>query len=255
MGEDGWGPANELEGVNGEYMVKHPAPGELFGEEVLFFVSNMDGGYGGFDVYYSPKRGETYGPPVNLGNTINTYGDEETPFYRDGILYYSSNGLPTIGGSDIFQSTWDGSNWSAPENMGKPYNSSVDDLYFSLDQTGYKGFVVSNREGGRSVKSKTCCDDIWTIDIAEVIIDLMATTFSDDKAPLSGVTLELISMSDGTMGETDEKTNNAANNFAFTLQEEMAYMVIGSKEGYISDTIEFNTAGLEVSTTIEKGWT
>ncbi|MFT4664095.1 MAG: peptidoglycan-associated lipoprotein [Polaribacter sp.] len=252
MSDDGWGPANEVEGINGDYVAKQAAPGELFGEQVLFFISNMEGGYGGFDIYYSPKRGETYGPPVNLGNTVNTVDDEETPFYRDGILYFSSNGFPTIGGSDIFKSVWDGSNWAAPENMGKPYNSPVDDLYFSLDDTGYKGFVVSNREGGRSVKSKTCCDDIWTIDIAEVVIDLMATTFADDKSALAGVTLELISNQDGTMGETNKKTNPAANNFAFTLAEEMAYIVIASKEGYISDTTEFNTAGLEVSTTIEK---
>ncbi|MFK7810512.1 MAG: DUF2225 domain-containing protein [Saprospiraceae bacterium] len=252
MGDDGWGPAAEIEGVNGEHIAKQAAPGELFGEQVLFFVSDMEGGYGGFDVYYSPVRGETYGPPVNLGNTINTAGDEQTPFYRDGTLYFSSDGHPTIGGSDIFQTIWDGSVWSAPENMGKPYNSPVDDLYFSLDDTGYKGFVVSNREGGRSVKSKTCCDDIWTIDIAEVIIDLAATTFDEKKAPLEGVTLELISNQDGTIGETDKKTNPAANNFSFTLDKDMAYQVIASKDGYIGDTLEFNTTGLEISTTIEK---
>ena len=255
MGDEGWGPATEVEGVNGDYLAKQAAPGELFGEQVLFFASNMEGGYGGFDLYYSPKRGEVYGPPVNLGNTVNTFGDEETPFYTDGILYFSSNGHPTIGGSDVFQTTWNGSEWSKPENMGKPYNSPVDDLYFSLDETGYKGFVVSNREGGRSVKSKTCCDDIWTIDIAEVVIDLMATTFADNKKPLSGVTLELISMQDGTMGETEKKTNPAANNFAFTLDKDMAYMVIATKEGYKPDTIEFNTAGLEASTTFEKKFT
>jgi peptidoglycan-associated lipoprotein len=252
MSDDGWGPASEVEGVNGSYLAKQAAPGELFGEQVLFFVSNMDGGYGGFDVYYSPKRADTYGPPVNLGNTINSSGDEETPFHRDGVLYFSSNGHPTIGGSDVFKSTWDGGKWSTPENMGKPYNSPVDDLYFSLDDTGYKGFVVSNREGGRSVKSKTCCDDIWTIDIAEVILDLQAKTFADKKKPLEGVTLELVSMQDGSMGETQKKTNPSANNFAFTLAEEMAYMVIASKSGYKPDTIKFNTVGLKVSTTIQK---
>jgi peptidoglycan-associated lipoprotein len=136
--------------------------------------------------------------------------------------------------------------------MGKPYNSPVDDLYFTLDDTGYKGFVVSNREGGRSVKSKTCCDDIWTIDIAEVILDLQAKTFADKKTPLEGVTLELVSVQDGSMGETAKKTNPSANNFAFTLAEEMAYMVIASKQGYKSDTIRFNTVGLKVSTTIQK---
>ncbi len=251
MGEDGWGPAEELEGINGDYQAKQPAPGALFGEEVLFFVSDMDGGYGGYDLYYSPKRGDTYGPPVNLGNVINSFGDEETPYYTEGVLYYSSNGHPNIGGFDVFQSTWDGSVWSPPLNLGKPFNSPADDMYFSLDESGYNGFVVSNREGGRSVKSKTCCDDIWTITIPEVIIDLMATTFSE-KAALQGATVELIIMNDEDMGKTDKKVNAKGNDFAFLLESEMAYRVIASKEGYHPDTVEFNTVDLAESTTIEK---
>jgi len=250
MGDDGWGAANELE-INGDYLLKQPAVGELFGESVLFFVSNMAGGYGGYDIYYSPIRGESYGPPVNLGPTINTPGEEETPSYRDGTLYFSSNGHPSIGGFDVFQSTWDGSNWSTPANMGKPYNSPADDLYFSLDEEGYQGFVVSNREGGRSVKSKTCCDDIWLVNIDKITLDLMATTFSDGQ-PLAGATVELISMSEATMGETDSKANTAANDFAFALRPEMAYRVIAKKDGFFPDTLEFNTVGLEVSTSIEK---
>ncbi|MEM9823242.1 MAG: hypothetical protein AAF985_19330, partial [Bacteroidota bacterium] len=70
LGGDGWSPAKAVEGVNGDYIVKQPAVGELFGEQVLFFISNMDGGYGGFDIYYSTKRGDVFAPPVNLGEVI-----------------------------------------------------------------------------------------------------------------------------------------------------------------------------------------
>lgn len=251
MGDDGWGPANEVEGVNGDYIAKHPAPGELFGDEVLFFTSNMEGGYGGFDIYYSSKRGGTYGPPVNLGEVLNSFGNEETPFYRDGTLHFSSTSHPGLGGYDVFSTIWNGSNWTNPENMGKPYNSPVDDLYFSIDEEGYEGFVVSNRIGGRSVKSKTCCDDIWTINIEKVILDMNATTLASN-APLNGATVELISMQDGSMGETEAKTNDGANLFAFTLKPDMAYRVIAKRDGFFPDTIEFNTVGISESTTFDK---
>lgn len=75
-GDASWGPANEVAGVNGDYVAKQPAVGELFGQEVLFFVTNMPGGYGGFDIYYATRKGEgVYGDPVNLGPGINTAAD------------------------------------------------------------------------------------------------------------------------------------------------------------------------------------
>ena len=78
-GSEGWKGAQEVQGVNGPYLAKHPAAGELFGKEVLFFVSDMPGGYGGFDLYYATKTGEgTFSDPVNLGDVINTAGDDET---------------------------------------------------------------------------------------------------------------------------------------------------------------------------------
>ncbi|HEB62111.1 MAG TPA: DUF2225 domain-containing protein, partial [Bacteroidetes bacterium] len=121
-----WGPARELIGVNGNYIAKHPAIGELFGEEVLFFVSDMDGGYGGDDIYYAKRKADdVFGDPINLGPNINTEGDEISPFYKDGTLYFSSTGHPGLGGFDIFSTTWNGSTWSRPQNMGIGYNSSV----------------------------------------------------------------------------------------------------------------------------------
>ncbi|HQU60192.1 MAG TPA: tetratricopeptide repeat protein, partial [Saprospiraceae bacterium] len=96
-GSEGWSGAQEVQGVNGDYLAKQPAAGELFGQEVLFFVANMPGGYGGFDIYYATKKSEgVYGDPVNLGSVINTLGDDETPYYRDGTLYFSSTGHPGL---------------------------------------------------------------------------------------------------------------------------------------------------------------
>ncbi|MEM6964513.1 MAG: DUF1573 domain-containing protein [Bacteroidota bacterium] len=248
-----WKGAQEVAGINGDYLVKHPTVGEHFGEEVLFFSSDMPGGTGGFDIYYATKKGDgVYADPKNIGETINTVGDDETPFYKDGTMYFSSTGHPGIGGYDIFSSQWDGSNWSKPANLGKGYNSPVDDLFFMLDGSGNNGVILSNRVGTKSQKSKTCCDDIFTVTIPDVILELVATTFDDKDQPLNGVTVSLIEVVDNERGDTDAQTNGNANNFGFTLKEEKSYMVIGKAEGFFPDTAYLNTVGLTESTVIDR---
>ncbi|HRF41117.1 MAG TPA: hypothetical protein PK198_20135, partial [Saprospiraceae bacterium] len=124
----------------------------------------------------------------------NTPGNEETPFFRDGTLYFSSDGHPTFGGYDLFFTVWDGTSWSAPANMGAGYNTSVDDQSLSLDAEGYKGFLTSNRAGGRSLRSKTCCDDIYAFEIARISANLVVGVFDDAKKPLNGTSIGLIEM-------------------------------------------------------------
>ncbi|NJO86720.1 MAG: hypothetical protein HC821_01190 [Lewinella sp.] len=147
--DTGWKSGNVLPGINGDYLALQPAFGELFGQEVLFFVSDMAGGIGGYDIYYAPYKGDnSYGDPVNLGPTVNTIGNDITPFYFDGTLYFATDGLPTLGGTDIFYTVWNGSNWSEPQNMGPGFNSSLDDQSFRLYGEGYLGYLTSN-PGGR----------------------------------------------------------------------------------------------------------
>lgn len=109
----------------------------------LYFTSNREGGKGALDIYMSEldPSGE-WGPPVNLGNNINTPFNEETPFItiNDSILYFSSEGHEGLGGYDIFRSRGSGTVWNAPENMGFPINSTDDDKFFqpfNNDESGY----------------------------------------------------------------------------------------------------------------------
>ncbi len=249
---NGWGAAQKVEGLGGSYIVKHPAVGEMFGEEVLFFTSNMDGGKGGWDIYYSKINGDSYGAPVNLGDKINTVGDDVTPFYRDGVLYFSSVGHPGIGGLDAFASEWDGS-WSTPKNLGKNINSTYDDIYFSLNGDGYQGFVVSNRPNKRSLKSKTCCDDIYTVSIKEVVVDLEALTFDAESGdPLNGAKIQLIEMTDGSEGNTETDSKDDSHEYTFDLTRNVSYKLIASRKGYENAILEFNTADITESQTITK---
>ena len=251
--DEGWSAVTELQGTNGNYIAKHPAVGELFGREVLFFVSDMEGGYGGYDIYYSTRKGDgVFGDPVNLGPTINSELDDETPFYKDGNLYFSSLGHPGFGGYDIFYSTWNGTKWSKPENMGQGYNSSYDDLYFSLDQSGYKGFIASNREGTKSVESSTCCNDIFEISILKVEASLISSILDQNKKPLGGADVQLIEMTNNKMGATDKKNTGKNNKASFALELDRAYKIIASKEGYFPDTLEFNTVDLSESKEFNK---
>ncbi len=252
-GPGNWGPAREVSGINGDYAVKHPAVGELFGREVLFFVSNMPGGYGGYDLYYATREGEgAYGDPVNLGEILNTPGDESSPYYRDGTLYFSSTGHPGIGGYDIFYSTWNGQRWSEPTNMGYGYNTSVDDRFFTLDPEGYKGALISNRPGGRSAHGRTCCDDIYTLDIARIYADLVVGLFTEDKQVLKGGTVSIVTMQNNRPGSPSKKSSDTGNRFDFDLELDMPYMVVAEHPDYYPDTAEFNTAGLTASKTFEE---
>jgi len=246
------GAANEVKGINGNYIAKHPAVGELFGREVLYFSSNMPGGFGGFDLYYATRTGDgEYGAPVNLGDKINTPGNEETPFFRDGTLYFSSDGNPTFGGYDLFFTVWDGTSWSAPANMGAGYNTSVDDQSLSLDAEGYKGFLTSNRAGGRSLRSKTCCDDIYAFEIARISANLVVGVFDDAKKPLNGTSIGLIEMQNEKPGKIDSRTNANGNRYEFPLALDMPYKIVVSKEGYHPDSTTITTANLKENKTFE----
>lgn len=252
--DDGWKSGNPISGINGDHLALQPTPGELFGKEVLFFVSDMDGGFGGRDIYYATYEGEgKYAQPVNLGPTINTLADDDTPFYFDGTLYFSSNGRPTMGGFDLFYAAWNGSEWSSPENMGTGFNSTVDDQSLSVFGDGLYGYMTSNREGGRSVKSKTCCDDIYGFQIAAIFADLEVGVFSEEKQPLNNGTVQLQPLlNDSPNGPGSQKTRDDGNSFSFGLDLETVYYVVASHPGYYPDTIEINTLGLEESTNLRK---
>jgi hypothetical protein len=99
----------------------------------LYFTSNREGGYGNLDIYLSEKDATgDWGPAVNLGDTINTPYNEDTPFItaNDSVLYFCSEGHTTMGGYDIFKSLKKGPAWDLPENIGYPVNSSDDDKFF-----------------------------------------------------------------------------------------------------------------------------
>lgn len=147
------------------YTSTQPAIGRtaLTDREIIFYVSDQPDGKGGLDIWYTVWNHEkdAYSKPKNLGSKINTAGDEMTPFYDipTRTLYFSSTGLPGIGGLDVFNAFGERSDWKRVKNLGYPVNSSYDDLYFTTSKIGGDGFFVSNRPD--SLNPATCCDDIF----------------------------------------------------------------------------------------------
>jgi len=152
-----WGDIVEVPFNSDQYNVAHPALSP--DEKYLYFASDMPGSFGNSDIFRVEILGDNqYGTPENLGNIINTAGRESFPYIsKDNVLYYSSDGIPGLGGLDIFAVKFnaDGST-SKPVNIGMPGNSADDDFCFVFDSDSKVGFLTSNRPGGKGK------DDIYS---------------------------------------------------------------------------------------------
>jgi outer membrane protein OmpA-like peptidoglycan-associated protein len=154
-----WGKAQPMSFNNKEYNVGH---GALTPDgRTLYFVSDMPGGEGESDIYYSTRNGDgTWSSPTNAGQNINTEGKEMFPFYHDkGMLFFASDGHAGIGGLDVFMATVSGTTFVTSKNLGSTLNSSMDDFAFILDKEMKTGYVSSNRDGGKGN------DDIYAFDL------------------------------------------------------------------------------------------
>jgi len=120
-------------------------------QDILYFTSDRPGGYGGLDIYMSKKLPNgKWGLPQNLGPEINTEYDEESPYiHADGVsLFYSSKGKGSMGGYDIFLSSFEDGKWTEPVNMGYPINTTGDDVFYVPTPDGQRAYYSSfNKDG------------------------------------------------------------------------------------------------------------
>jgi len=181
-----WQNSKPLFFTSDSYSVGHPSV-SADGKK-LFFTSDMPGGFGGTDIYASEihERGGVK-KPINLGETINTEGNEMFPFYHalDDKLYFSSEGHLGLGQLDIFSADNIEGKYENVTNLGEPINSVSDDFSYNLNNLGSEGFVSSNREGGVGD------DDIYTFTrISDFILKGIITDKITNE-PLKNVTVIL----------------------------------------------------------------
>ncbi len=117
----------------------------------LYFSSNRPGGQGGFDIFVTERIGvgNTWSTPRNLGPTVNTPGDEITPFFDGKDLFFASNWHKGMGGLDVFRAVKTGGAWDRVYHLDTQINSSRDDYGFIYDENKNLGYFVSNRPGGK----------------------------------------------------------------------------------------------------------
>lgn len=127
--------------------------------QVLYYASDMKGGFGKKDIYKSEFINGQWSKPENVGDVINTVEDEVTPFFHHNALYFASNGHAGLGGLDIYRADRDAHSFIEPHNMGYPLNSSYDDFGIVIDSAGTHGFLSSNRKTGEYN------DDIFEFDM------------------------------------------------------------------------------------------
>ncbi len=140
-------PKNLGRNINTDFW--ESAPSISSDGKALYFCSNMPGGYGGIDIYVAYKNPKGYWEEaVNLGPSINTTGDEQSPFIHadNRTLYFSSNGWPGYGGTDLFMSRRKlDSNWTTPLNLGYPINTFDNEASIAVTARGEDGYMASDR--------------------------------------------------------------------------------------------------------------
>jgi len=198
----------------------------------LYFISNRPGGVGGTDIYYSDKKGDTWGDPVNAGKLINTSENEMFPFISaNNTLYFASKGHAGLGGLDIFYLS--GDSLASPVNMGYPINTSKDD--FALILKNGSGYLSSNREKGESY------DDIYHFKILSRII--RGQVFNSETNEILGNTK--VSLQDKAGNVINEMTTSAVGKFKFVIDNVQDFKLKSVKELFTNGVGEVNSSELE----------
>ncbi|WP_369806201.1 OmpA family protein [Desertivirga arenae] len=234
-----WNKIEEFSYNNDNYSVGHPAVSK--DGKVLVFASDMPGGQGGVDLYYSVRTGagKKWTRPVNMGTRINTEGDEMFPhFLSDNTLLFSSTGYAGFGGLDIFEvALKDYLPVSAPKNLGAPINSFGDDFGMIRTADGKSGYFSSNRDGS---------DDIYYYTRQKFHVYLKGTIADGNtKVPPIGAQVYL-----RYANGIDTLRVNRRGEFAKELNKETDYEIIGSSPGFITKRAFLTTTNIFEDSTI-----
>ncbi len=218
----------DLKFNSNEYNCAHPAVSA--DGKTLYFASDMGGGQGGMDIWYCKLDASgAWGTPINLGDKVNTKGNELFPsITQDNILYFASNGHEGLGGLDIYETKIKDDKAGKVYNMGKPVNSEHDDFAYNLNTDAKKGFLTSNRKtGGMN-------DDIYAVEVLRKVSRGKTVNFiiknkeTQEALPLTTIKLN-----------TDSFTTNEKGEFQFVLEDDVNYKLAIKKEKYfdIEDSI------------------
>lgn len=214
--------------------------------KVLYFTSRMNGGYGGADIWSCTfdSKANAWGQPKNAGPSVNTEGSEMYPTVSDDgkRLYFSSDYHPGMGGLDIFvaEAGADGKFTKPVENMKYPINSSFDDFGLIFEGKKNRGYLTSNRDGGKG------SDDIWSFSLPPINFALKGIAISkgDDRTGLGkGEPVEIAKIKIiGSDGRIEEIITPKGGTYALKLKERTTYTITATGDK-ISKSASFPSKG------------
>ena len=206
----------------------------------LYFVSDAVGGFGGKDIFRARVAGNDFGPMENLGEEINTPGDEMFPYVRDSVtLYFASNGHPGMGGLDLFKATQDSTGKWKVENLGAPINSMADDFGITFAGKEERGFFCSNRNDARGY------DHIYSFERPTITIFIEGIVNDVDEYPIEDATIRIVGK-DGLNVKVPVKKDGT---YRVELERDIRYVMMASARGYLNQNYELHTGPEEKNET------
>lgn len=206
----------------------------------LYFVSDAVGGFGGKDIFRARVAGNDFGPMENLGEEINTPGDEMFPYVRDSVtLYFASNGHPGMGGLDLFKATQDSTGKWNVENLGAPINSMADDFGITFAGKEERGFFCSNRNDARGY------DHIYSFERPTITIFIKGIVNDVDEYPIEDATVRIVGK-DGLNVKVPVKKDGT---YRVELERDIRYVMMASARGYLNQNYELHTGPEEKNET------
>ena len=193
--------------------------------KTLYFSSDMPGSIGGVDIWKVGINPDgTYSAPENLGNRVNTEGNESFPFIGDdnNTLYFASSGKQGFGGLDIFKIALSGSGEAV--NLGKPVNTEKDDFSFSFNQVKNVGFFSSNRSGNDDIYGAM---PICGVELTTIVTDARTTKI------LAGAKVAIV---DDKRNVIETRTSDSKGEVSYRIECGRGYTIQASMDGYESNT-------------------
>ncbi len=225
-----WSGASKFE-ITADTLSAYDDPAVSKDGKWLYFSSDMPGGQGGKDLW-RVMISDGHGTLENLGEQINTPGDERFPYVRDdSTLYFSSNGHAGFGGLDLFRARLQPSGRWFVENMGSPMNSSGDDFGITFESEGEKGFFSSNRKDARGY------DHIFSFEKPDLKVWISGYVLDKDEEPVPNALIRIV----GNDGSNQKAVAKPDGSFRFDLQRGVSYVMLAGANGYLNGKQQFTS--------------
>lgn len=229
-----WSAPQKFE-ITKDTVSSHGHPAVSPSGEWLYFTSDMPG-RGGKDLWRINLK-ERGGSLENLGDAINTPGDEMFPYLlSDSVLIFASNGHPGLGGLDLFRAKMTKSGGWLVENFGAPVNSEADDFGITYATPGKEaGYFSSNRGDARGF------DHLYSFELPDLKIQIAGWVLDKDEEPVPNAVIRIV----GNDGSNQKAISRNDGSFSFPLQRGVSYVMLAGAKGYLNAKQEFTSDSAE----------